>query len=357
MDHRRTIGQPFSYRILPTEKRAILLDYQNGIPCRQLGRKYHRPHSSISRLLKRNGIFVFSSYDRSKRYTLNEHYFDVIDCHKKAYWLGWLMADGYVLPNLKETRLRLQDRDLYVIQEFRKDLDSNVPITRRITKPTGLLLAQQNHKEKYSSYGISISSSIIARSLTKYGVVPSKSKTNSVPRNIPQQYLSSFLLGEFEGDGSIILRRHGFASFIVWDCESVCRFLQRIISECFGYEIGTVAKRNNSNVFEFRINKFKDIHLIYKWMYLNRDFSFCLQRKRDKFEEGLERQIKRMSKKTSKYIGVSFVKQAHKFIGSICLPHGKKIHVGTFDDQLLAAKARDKMVIEMGLANKLRLNF
>lgn len=31
-----------------------------------------------------------------KSYTLNETYFDNIDCDAKAYWLGFLFADGSI---------------------------------------------------------------------------------------------------------------------------------------------------------------------------------------------------------------------------------------------------------------------
>lgn len=32
-------------------------------------------------------------------YSLNEHYFDNIDCDEKAYWLGFLFADGAISNN------------------------------------------------------------------------------------------------------------------------------------------------------------------------------------------------------------------------------------------------------------------
>ena len=31
-----------------------------------------------------------------KKYNFDEHYFDVIDCQEKAYWLGFICADGYI---------------------------------------------------------------------------------------------------------------------------------------------------------------------------------------------------------------------------------------------------------------------
>lgn len=37
-----------------------------------------------------------SVVDKRGMWDLNEHFFDVIDTEEKAYWLGFIFADGYV---------------------------------------------------------------------------------------------------------------------------------------------------------------------------------------------------------------------------------------------------------------------
>lgn len=357
-DNRKTLGVPHSYRIEAEEQKQIIVDYRNGMSAREVGRKYNRPHSSISRFLKKQNIIVKSSYIMSKKYTLNEHYFDEIDCHKKAYWVGWLTADGYVLPNMKETRLRLQKRDIDVVDRLRKDLGSNVPITVRVTKPTGLL-KRCGTKKTYTSCGISISSDKIAKALSSYGVVPNKSRINKGPKNIPEEFIGSFILGHFEGDGCIALREGlGSATLSIWDNRSTCNFIKLAINKKLGRGVGIVEKRRKINVYTFRISKHRDIFDVYQWMYSGIDI--CLERKRQKFLIAFANTVKikekQMAKKTSPYRGVYFSRQAGKFVANFeykC----HKYHVGIFDLDIDAAKARDKDIKRRNLQNKVVLNF
>ncbi len=120
----KRLGNPVSYRILLKEQKSIIEDYSNnGLSIRLIGEKYHRPHTSISRLLKKNGYTVKSSQEASRKHFLNEDYFKVIDSEKKAYWLGWIFSDGSILKSGKEMRIKLQSRDLDVLEELKKDLE------------------------------------------------------------------------------------------------------------------------------------------------------------------------------------------------------------------------------------------
>lgn len=56
------------------------------------------------------------------KYKINTHYFDNINTEHKAYWLGFLLADGYV--NQKEILLCLQKEDEYLINKFKEDLEA-----------------------------------------------------------------------------------------------------------------------------------------------------------------------------------------------------------------------------------------
>lgn len=49
-----------------------------------------------------------SVVDKRGMWNLNEHFFDVIDTEEKAYWLGFIFADGYVAKDRLTFAMNLQ---------------------------------------------------------------------------------------------------------------------------------------------------------------------------------------------------------------------------------------------------------
>lgn len=280
----KVLGKPVSYRFNADEIKQIIYEYTElKLSCREIGRIHSRDHTNIGRLLKRNNIKIKSSLELSKKYTLNESYFENIDCHKKAYWLGWLMSDGSVSRNGKEFRVKLQTRDKYILEEFARDLGYNGKLKYKKTKPTGLL-KKCGKQEFYESYELRICSSKMVLDLAKYGIVWNKGKLNMDIKNIPLEYFCSFILGEFEGDGSIIkMTNRNSYYFYIWDNENICKQIKDYFSTKFGREIGYTYKRRDGNVFELKVSKKKDVFDIYNDIYKQKDFKFSLIRKENKF--------------------------------------------------------------------------
>ena len=73
--------------------------------------------STIMNVLKRNGM----KNKTSKVYSYDESYFKNIDTEEKAYWLGFLYADGYVRKRQRnsEMRLKLGIKDLDHLEKFK----------------------------------------------------------------------------------------------------------------------------------------------------------------------------------------------------------------------------------------------
>jgi hypothetical protein len=61
-------------------------------------------------------------------YKFNREFFNVIDTEEKAYWLGFLAADGCIRKNKKNSHqlvLKLSVRDMGHVVKFKKSLKSN----------------------------------------------------------------------------------------------------------------------------------------------------------------------------------------------------------------------------------------
>ena len=78
------------------EKYIIIERYNNGESSLQIAKDYNVTASSICGLLRRNGCVLRSNKINSRKYSFNENYFKNIDTAEKAYWLGFIAADGYV---------------------------------------------------------------------------------------------------------------------------------------------------------------------------------------------------------------------------------------------------------------------
>lgn len=66
------------------------------------------------------------SIQSNKKYFANYDFFEKIDNEIKAYWLGFIMADGY--NSNYELVIRLHGSESHHLQIFLKDIDGNQPI-------------------------------------------------------------------------------------------------------------------------------------------------------------------------------------------------------------------------------------
>lgn len=129
---------------------------------------------------------------------LKQDYFVNIDTEEKAYWLGFLSADGYAGGRYVEINLSECDRSH--LESFRDAIGSTKTI---YSKPA----------KKYTSNGAEISSgplaycsigcAVMARSLQQYGLYGNKTHTIR-PWVAPSLKLQrAYYRGAFDGDGTI----------------------------------------------------------------------------------------------------------------------------------------------------------
>lgn len=126
-----------------------------------------------------------------KIYTQDNSYFEVIDSERKAYWLGFLYADGcvYESPNSKIVAINLHKKDQYILEEFIKDIKSD-------------------RKVNIDSRGyadLRIGSIKMANDLIKLGCIPRKSLVLKFPTEdiVPNYLIRHFIRGYMDGDGCI----------------------------------------------------------------------------------------------------------------------------------------------------------
>lgn len=147
----------------------------------------YTPHTIIDHL-RDAGVSIRSK--AGAKTPLNDSYFETIDSEEKAYFLGFLMADGCVSERYHSQpaiSLQLHSDDEYILHRLKEETESGVNIT---------YLKSRNH----SSWRVH--SKKMATDLAKYGIVPRKTGHECLPIDmIPDNLIRHFIRGFFDGDG------------------------------------------------------------------------------------------------------------------------------------------------------------
>ena len=147
----------------------------------------YTPHTILAHINKR-GIPSRSKAGFKKPF--NEDYFENIDTEEKAYFLGFLMADGCVTERVNSQPcicLQIKSEDEYILSKLKEELSTDNKIG---VNPI------RSHSQ------LKIHSQKMADDLAKYGIVPRKTGHEIFPEDkIPQNLICHFIRGFFDGDG------------------------------------------------------------------------------------------------------------------------------------------------------------
>ncbi len=196
-------------KIIPQEHRdAMIAAYLAGESAEKAAALFGYSTPTCLTSLRQAGLLPRSHKENSRKYSVDESFFDKIDSEEKAYWLGFLTADGTVGPNY--IKLSLQSGDKEHLSKFNTSLQSNYPVISR----------QQTVTEKVYTYvTVHIISHTLVSALNRLGVENNKSFTVRPCIHVPDVLLSHYWRGIFDGDGSVFLQgrrtKSGYPQWVV----------------------------------------------------------------------------------------------------------------------------------------------
>lgn len=136
----------------------------------------------------------------SKLRKFNDEYFKVIDSCEKAYWLGFLYADGYIVNNKTnrnyELGIELNINDIQVLKDFNKALVNVHKIQEKINKKNF-----NGYTYKTHTCILRVYSKQIVEDLMKLNILPNKTYKKEYPKC--DKYFYDFLRGFLDGDGCV----------------------------------------------------------------------------------------------------------------------------------------------------------
>ena len=214
-----------------------------------------------------------SARKSSRIYPLNESYFDVIDCEEKAYFLGFLYADGCNHIKKGCVTLTLQEKDKEILIRLSKLLQP--------TKPLQHLKSSSGFKTNQSSYRLVLASKHISKKLAFLGCVGNKTMLLEFPgeNQVSKELQRHFIRGYFDGDGCV--GKHE-ASLV--GTYNFCRKISEISEEIIGGKF-YLRHKGNYPTSEIIVNRRKARKFLH-WIY--GDSTINLQRKYTKYKLQLQ---------------------------------------------------------------------
>lgn len=217
--HDFKIYEELATKYLVEELSLTELSKQSGIDRRTLSTNF-----------KNMGIEIVNKQNLTR---FDEHVFDEIDNESKAYWLGFIFADGYISSSSNNFELSLGIRDIDHLKKFSEFMKYKGEIK------------QDSYRCRFS-----LKNKHLWKTLNLYGCVPKKSLILKFPnKNIfkSEDLIRHFIRGYFDGDGCITYQKDTYSVSAVCSVLGTPEFL-------FDFE-----KELN---FEKEITKCKDKRLI-----------------------------------------------------------------------------------------------
>lgn len=170
--------------------------------------KYGINKKTLTKYLKERNIPIISNRNKTN---FNETFFDVIDTEEKAYWLGFMYADGYIAASDNAVGLDISLKDIDHLKKYNKALSYTKGLNIKETHQFGSKLHTNSNGEIMYMVSTVIRNSHLWEALNSKGCVPNKSLILTFPNeNIftSKKLIYDFIRGYVDGDGSFGVYRH-----------------------------------------------------------------------------------------------------------------------------------------------------
>jgi len=161
----------------------------------QIVRQLHSSDLVVRRTLIELGVKIKTKEESATKLSADFGFFDSIDTEEKAYWLGFMYADGSI-KRRNYVQLALVEPE--PLEAFKSALSAEHPVKRekndrgKFNKPTDVM------------YFLRIGNARLARALLAQGCLAKKpARVFPTPQQVPSALLPHFVRGLFDGDGSL----------------------------------------------------------------------------------------------------------------------------------------------------------
>lgn len=215
----------------------------------------------------------------------NLHYFNIVDSYAKAYILGFIAADGALVKTRSSTTLTitLKYEDKEILEFIKSEIGSQASL-KEIKKPSNFDNTKMLHHIRYTN-----SNKELIKGIMKWGITENKSLVMpNIIKNIPYDFRGAFIIGYFDGDGSVTTRNGLYENDRGILCKDNSLYIQIrgtksfLEGICEYLEIDSSHIHQNDSIPQLAFASKKDTMKLYKCY---NHLPFYLKRKHDKFLE------------------------------------------------------------------------
>lgn len=256
------------YNINFLDRENDILDlYLSGKTAKEVSKIIGCSDTTVLNKLRKHNIKIRPSFKRY--YNINEDYFEYINTPEKSYILGFIAADGCNMLN--QLIICINKKDIEVLNFIKSQICKDSIIVE--TKDDMLRLVFSSIK--------------LCKDLENLGIVKAKTEVLKFPNKIPNNLISHFIRGFFDGDGCISYKKRENPKWkpgirVLFTCASrefIESLRDLIIKECYDEKIISIDKRSWLYYLEYQ--RKDTINKLYNFIY--KDDCFSLHRKKNKF--------------------------------------------------------------------------
>ena len=215
----------------------------------------------------------------NKLYKIDNNFFNDISDEVRAYWLGFLYADGSV--SKKETSVTITLKDREHLEKLKSLVQPALPIR----------VVSVNSRGYYS---ITFASVSLVKALITHGCVPQKTLKLKFPDGVQKELLPHFIRGYFDGDGCLTgsyqkgQKRNKVKKWkwSIVSTENFCKSVQVILSELGIHS--KIDQRHKDNEITKNLNVCGRKNIAIVMAYIYGGANVYLDRKLDKYKEFLQ---------------------------------------------------------------------
>lgn len=262
------------YKLWNDKEIEFIKENYKNMTNKEMAEKLGRTKTAVDIKINKLGL-------KKSKYFYDADYFKEINSIDKAYWLGFIYADGYISISQvgygKEFAIELQGKDYKHLKKFNKSINGNIEIKRFKTK------CNLNQKI-YDSCSIRLYSKEFVYNLMKQGITTNKSYNIKFPI-LEDKYMSHFIRGYFDGDGCICeSKRKRHINTIKCDFTCGCeKFILQLRKYLFTVGINSYIIKEDNKPYRLVVGGLNNCNNFLNYIY--KDATIYLDRKYKKKEE------------------------------------------------------------------------